>query len=127
MVGLLKLVVEVGGGTVALEAVDRPRHDVALPVGCAAEADAALRLGAQAGDHRHDSAPVQGCPGGAAGVALVPGHAVRAQARTPTPRPADRPPLHQRRHLRRLVPLAGRQDEADRLAAPLGPDAVPNR
>lgn len=122
MEGDLQLLVAGGDGPVLLEPVDQPFDDVALAVGRAVEADAAARLGAEAGDDRADPAAPQVGADRPAGVALVADDPLGAEAGAAAARPPDGPALQQRGDLGRLVPLPRRQDDADGLAGALGPE-----
>ncbi len=120
MEGFLQLFIAGGDRPVLLEAVDRAFDDVALAIGGAIEANAAARLGPQAGDDRADAAAAQVRADRSPGVALVADDARRSEARPAAARTPDGPAFQQRRRLRRLMPLAWRQDDGDRLAAAFG-------
>ena len=120
MVRLLKLLIAGGNGTVLLEPIDQAFDAVALAVGGPVEADPAPRLGCAARDDRADPPPAQIGAHRLPGVALVGDHPIGAQAGASPAGAGHRPALQQRRHLRRLMPLPGGQDSADRLAAAFG-------
>lgn len=122
MEGFLQFLVAGGDRSVLLEAIDRALDDVAFAVGGAIETDAAARFGSETGDDRADPPAAQIRADGATGVALVADDPRGPDAWPAAPDPFDRAPFQQRGDLRRLMPLARRQDDADGLAAPFGPE-----
>ena len=101
--------------------IDQPLHPIAFALDRPVERPRAalVRL---AGDRDPDAAPPQVGPDLAAAVALVADDPLRAQPWPSTPPPFDRPLLQQLLEGRRLVALAGGQDEGDRLAVARGAD-----
>jgi hypothetical protein len=122
MIGNLQFVVAGGDRAMLLEAIDQALHAVALPIGDPIEADPTPRLVGAPGDDGANASPSQVGAHRAAGVALVADDAGGTQTGTPPARSRHGPALQQGLHLRRLMPLAGSQDGADRLAASLGPE-----
>ena len=103
------------------EPIDQAFHPVAFPVDRAVERTGAPLVGL-AWDCDADPAPPQVRADLPAAVALVADDPLGAQPRSATPWPFDRPLLHQLLEGGRLVPLAGGQDEGDRLARALDAD-----
>ena len=104
-----------------LAAVDQALDAVAQAVERPVEGSSAA-LGRQPGDGVANAPPSTVPAAGAAGVPFVADHAAGATARPSPPGPPDRPLLQQPLEDRRLVPLAGRQHDGQRLAAALGPE-----
>jgi hypothetical protein len=121
MEGLLQLLVAGGDGAVLLEAVDRAFDDVAFAVGGPIEANAATGFGLEAGNDGADPPAAQVGSDRPARIPLVADDAVGAEAGSAPADPFDDAPFQQGRDVGRLVALARRQNEADRLAAALGP------
>src|SRR5215210_8731696 len=119
VVALGALVVAGGQGAELLAATNQVLHAVAPPVERPIKRAAAALVGL-ARDGRPDAATAARLADGPTAVAFVAGHALGAHARPPAAGPPHRALRQQLREHRRLVRLAGREHQSQRLAAALG-------
>lgn len=113
-----------GQSAVLLEPVVEPLDAVALPIGGAVEAGAAIpRLVGQPRNHGADVVVAQPAPDGPAGIALVGGHRLRSPTAPPAHRAwhrCHRWRLQQRLEDAPVLPLSWRQQEAEGTPMPVG-------
>lgn len=111
-------VVAGGEGAVLFAASDEVLDQVATTVGGAIEG-ASMILSAELGDGLADAASAQGHTLAAAGISFVAHGPIGPQPWPATPRPTDRPAVHEQSEDGRLVLLPRCQDDGQRLAVSL--------